>query len=97
MDHLCAVDANLKFRYIRFGFGSQHDSRIFRNLQLLTYGESFTERNFHTVADAVFKSFSGVKTALLSLENTDMKNNQLESKGLGLKNHLLFLRENLKI
>ncbi|RVD90515.1 putative nuclease HARBI1, partial [Tubulinosema ratisbonensis] len=62
INFLCAVDSYSKFKHISFGFGSFHDSRIFRNSNLRSYCEYPDSLGLHVVGDSAFRSFVEVKT-----------------------------------
>lgn len=60
INFLCAIGANMKFRFISFGYGSAHDSRIYGNFFLNIYGAEINNQVFHFLADYAFNSLNGI-------------------------------------
>ncbi|KAG0437586.1 hypothetical protein DMUE_3604 [Dictyocoela muelleri] len=75
-----AVDHNMKFRYLTFGYGSSHDSRVYRSSPLRKYIEELN--GYHAIADKAFSSFTNIMTPIRT-ENTD--EDRKFNKNLGLQ------------
>src|SRR5699024_2018244 len=93
VNYLCAVDFNYRFRYVTFGFGSAHDSRIFRNSTLADYCSNLSHSNVHIVADAAFRSLDGVKTPN---DDENINNIELEKQRVIIENSFGIFKSKFK-
>ena len=57
MNVVCCVDHHFRFRAITYGFGSSHDARIYRNLNMRHLVESITDSNCFVFGDSAFRGF----------------------------------------
>ncbi len=59
---LCAVDYKMKFRAITYGFGSSHDSFLYRNSNMRDMIENIEEDEIFIIGDPAFRGFDRIKT-----------------------------------
>ncbi|KAG0439958.1 hypothetical protein DMUE_2089 [Dictyocoela muelleri] len=58
----------MRFRYVTFGYGSAHDSRVYRCSSLRRYVENLS--HYHVIADNAYSSFLNIKTPI-RVENSE--------------------------
>ena len=61
---LCAVDYKMRFRAISYGYGSSHDSYLYRISNLRNLIEDIDDPHIFIVGDPAFRGFERIRTAI---------------------------------